>query len=72
MMVKSKLDGPSFTHFTNALSVYKETLDLNKLTEILDKIFTDKPSLRFILLGLETWIKDHHKDEFQKYCEKMR
>ncbi|RZC32720.1 regulator of telomere elongation helicase 1 -like [Asbolus verrucosus] len=72
VMVKKALDGDTFTRFLNTMTNYRTNANIHELKQSLDEIFLSRHNLRYIIKGVEPYIKDHHKEEFQKYCEKMQ
>ncbi|KAG5877171.1 hypothetical protein JTB14_032123 [Gonioctena quinquepunctata] len=68
VMVKKCLDDSSFKDFTQAIKVYKESDNITTLTENLENIFRKKTHLRYLIPGLESYVKSHHKTEFSRYC----
>lgn len=52
--------------------MYNENGDFVEFTGTLDKIFTNKSHLHYILQGLSNYVKDKHKQLFQEYWSKIR
>ncbi|XP_023015854.2 regulator of telomere elongation helicase 1 homolog [Leptinotarsa decemlineata] len=69
IMVKKSLDESSFKNFTLALKVYKDTGNVTTLTESLETIFRSKSHLKYLIPGLESYVKVQHKAEFSDYCK---
>lgn len=67
--VKKNLDGATFLEFKEALEAYRTFNSLNILLSSLDKIFRNKTHLKYLIPGLETYIKIDHKIEFSVYCQ---
>lgn len=55
--------------FIAALRDYKDMSDFEKLKIDLDNIFKGKYHLRYLILGLESYMKVQHKKDFASYCE---
>ncbi|XP_044256116.1 regulator of telomere elongation helicase 1 homolog [Tribolium madens] len=69
IMVKKALPPECFKKFINLLTVYRANCNLNELKTSLDEIFLKRFHLRYIIKGLEPYIKDEHKSEFREYCD---
>lgn len=54
------------------MTVYRTNSNLEELKQSLDQIFATRYNLRYIIKGLDPYIKDFHKEEFQRYCESMQ
>lgn len=72
LQVKKALNAADFQLFVKAISLYRDSSNFTALAESLDSIFLSKPNLVYIIQGLSTYIKDHHKEDFQFYWEKIR
>ncbi|CAG9823220.1 unnamed protein product [Phaedon cochleariae] len=69
LMVKKNLDVDSFRGFTEALKLYKECERVDLLIGKLEEIFQHRQHLRYLIPGLETYIRTYHMAEFSKYCK---
>ncbi|CAH2006606.1 unnamed protein product [Acanthoscelides obtectus] len=68
-MIQKILDVKSFQELISALSNYKQTDDYETLVKNLDNIFKGKMHLRYLIKGLENYIKRRHRDAFNEYCD---
>nr|XP_015834845.1 PREDICTED: regulator of telomere elongation helicase 1 homolog [Tribolium castaneum] len=69
IMVKKTLSPEYFKQFINLLAIYRANCDFNGLQTGLDEIFATRHHLRYIIRGLEPYIKDEHKSAFNVYCD---
>jgi len=69
-LLKDTLTGNEFILFKQAIKYYKSHADLKHVTSILDtvmvKYIVGRPEL---LTGFSVFIKKHHQEEFEKFCE---
>uniref|UniRef100_A0A6P7G993 Regulator of telomere elongation helicase 1 homolog n=1 Tax=Diabrotica virgifera virgifera TaxID=50390 RepID=A0A6P7G993_DIAVI len=70
IMVRKNLDDTSFKAFVEAIQNYKAVSELGSLTSSLDAIFKTKSHLKYLIPGLESYIKVDHKSDFSNYCRK--
>ncbi|XP_018572046.1 regulator of telomere elongation helicase 1 homolog isoform X2 [Anoplophora glabripennis] len=71
-MVRKALDPASLTNFICALKMYGDTLNFSKFINLIDEIFRTKHQLKYLILGLDPYIKNCHKDDYNKYCEHLK
>ncbi|KAK5643901.1 hypothetical protein RI129_007746 [Pyrocoelia pectoralis] len=71
-MVKKCLTSNQCDVFISALTFYKEHDDFNEFTNKLNEIFIAQYNIRYLIQGLQPYIKEKHKEKFEKYWEKMR
>ncbi|KAB0798760.1 hypothetical protein PPYR_06644 [Photinus pyralis] len=71
-MVRRNLNPTQCDMFIRALTFYKEQDDFDGFTNKLNDIFLAQYNIRYIIQGLQPYIRDKHKEQFEKYWEKMR
>ncbi|GJQ84726.1 hypothetical protein Trydic_g21131 [Trypoxylus dichotomus] len=71
-MVQGALEPKDFQEFLGAIKTYHQKCDFGELTQTLDRIFSDKPQLVYVIQGLSQYIKSVHKELFEEYWSKIR
>ncbi|XP_056648958.1 regulator of telomere elongation helicase 1 homolog [Diorhabda sublineata] len=69
VMVRKRLDDSSFKDFVEAIKNYKACDSISSLISQLDNVFKNKCHLKYLIPGLESYIKTDHKLDFSKYCQ---
>lgn len=69
--VKTSLSKDNYKLFQSAVTSYKSSNNYTKFLDTLDTIFFPWKSLHYLLRDMNRFLKDEHKTEFQKYCEKL-
>ncbi|KAF5297275.1 hypothetical protein FQA39_LY12114 [Lamprigera yunnana] len=72
ILVKKGLSSDQCTIFINALTNYNSNQNYDDLIKELSSIFDTGYHIRYLIQGLQPYIKDKHKELFEKYWELMK
>lgn len=69
--VKSSLEKDMYKLFQSSVSTYKSTENYTVFVTTLNEIFFPHKHLHNLLRGVNRFLKEEHKSNFKKYCEKL-
>lgn len=53
------------------MGLYRNKGNVEELIQELDTIFRSRPNVRYLLTGLERYIKSDHKEAYNNYVQTM-
>lgn len=70
--LKNKLPTADYATFKTAIGSYVQRRDFQEFLGYLDTIFTEKPALRYLIQGMESYVFPEDKEQFSSYWERMK